>query len=99
MKSTQEQFEDKEDDIFVPSSKQIADTVGIPKTTFQRIRKQNQERRDLLKLQAEGSDSIPTGTVFSQVVLKSKGWKKLIKNLKRKLFHSLKIIQMLYRVQ
>ena len=47
MKSTQEQLEDKENGIFVPSSQQIANTIGIPKTTFQRIRKLNQERRDL----------------------------------------------------
>ena len=47
MKSTQEQLEDKENGVFVPSSQQIANTIGIPKTTFQRIRKLNQERRDL----------------------------------------------------
>ena len=84
MKSTQEQLEDKENGIFVPSSQQIANTIGIPKTTFQRIRKLNQERRDLLKLQAEGNNSmIPTGTIFSQVV-KSKEWKKVDKELEEK---------------
>ena len=86
MKSTQELVEDKENGVFVPSSQQIADTIGIPKTTFQRIRNKNQERRDLLKLQAEGNNSIiPSGTVFSQVV-KSKGYNKVDQDLIDKVY-------------
>ena len=73
MPSTQEQLEDKDNCVFVPSFMQIADTIGIPKTTFIRIRKLNQSKRDLLQLQGDGdSNSIQTGTIFSQVV-KSKG--------------------------
>ena len=52
---------------------QIADTVGVPRSTFQRIRKTNQSKRDVLQLQGESNDgTVPTGTLFSQVV-KSKG--------------------------
>ena len=43
-----------------------------------------QSRRDLFQLQGNGdTNSIPTGTIFSQVV-KSKGWMKLNKELEEK---------------
>ena len=84
MKSTRQHVEDKENGVFVPSSTQQADTIGIPKKRFIRIRKQNQSKRDLLQLQGDGdSNSIPTGSIFSQFV-KSKGWTKVNKDLEEK---------------
>ena len=70
---TQQHVEDKVNGVFVPSYKQIADTVGVFKHKYHRIRKENEAKRDLLELRSETNDGIvPTGTIFSQVV-KSKG--------------------------
>ena len=73
MKSTQQHVEDQENGVFVPSSTQLADTIGIPTTSFIRIRKLNQSKRDLLQLQGGGnsdSNSILTGTIFSSCEIK-----------------------------
>ena len=83
MKSTEQQVQDKENGAFVPSKTQLADTIGIPRPTYNRIRKLNQCRRDLLQLQGGDSNSIPKGTIFSHVV-KSKGWTKVNKELEEK---------------
>ena len=65
----------------MPSSKQIADTVGVLKTKYHRIRKENQVKRDLLEVRSESV--APNTTIFSQVV-KSSGWTKVDKELEEK---------------
>ena len=83
MPSTWQQLEDKEQGVFKPSSNQIADTIGVHKLKYYRIRKENQAKRDLLKLRSKRNGVVPTGTLFSQVV-KSKGWTKVNKELEEK---------------
>ena len=100
MPSTQEQVEDKDNGVFVSSSIKIADTIWIPKTSFLRIRKQNQSKRDLLQNYKVMVTAIP----YQQELYFLKLWNqrdglKSTKNLKRKSVHSLKTIQMLYRVR
>ncbi len=80
--STQQQVEEKVNGSFVPCYKEIADTLGLSKDKYYRIRKQNQGKRDLLQLRS-GDGVVPTGTIFSQVV-KSKGWTKVDKDLEEK---------------
>ena len=63
--STQQQLEDKENDLFKLSYNQIAETIGVHQTKYHKIRKDNQSKRDLLELQSESKDGvIPTGTIF-----------------------------------
>ena len=76
--STQQQVEDKENGSFVPSFTQIAQTIGVFKAKYHRIRKEKQAKRDLLELRSESVE--PTGTIFSQVV-RSRGWTKVNKEL------------------
>ena len=69
----------------MPSCKQIADTIGVLKTKYHIIKKENQVKRDLLQVRSESI--VPTGTVFSQVV-KSSGWTKVNKELEEKVLSS-----------
>ena len=50
MPSTEQQVEDKRNGVFVPAYIQIADTIGVPKSSYRGIRKTNQSKRDLLQL-------------------------------------------------
>ena len=81
--STQQQLEDKQNGVFVPSYNQIADAIGVSKNKYHRIRTEKQVKRDLLELRGETDGVIPTGTIFSQIV-KSKGWTKVDKDLEQK---------------
>ena len=81
--STQQQLEDKETGVFVPSYNQIADAIGASKNKYHRIRTEKQVKKDLLELRGETNGVIPTGTIFSQIV-KSKGWTKVDKDLEAK---------------
>ena len=85
MKSKQQQVENNESGIFVPSYQQISDTIGIPKTRFLRIRKQNQSKRDLSQLYRV----MTTAMLYQQVLYFLKLWSqrvrlKLIKILRDK---------------
>ena len=67
-------------------SNQITQTLGVHKLKYYRIRKENQCKRDLLKLQSEMNDGVvatTAGTIFSQVV-KRKGWTKVNNELEEK---------------
>ena len=87
----------KERQLTIPSSTEIAEVLGMNPRTFNWIKQKVQDKHDLLEQVTNGI--LQTGTLFSQVV-KSKGWTKVNKeNLKRKLIHLLKIIQMSYRAQ
>ena len=48
--STEQQVQDKKNGVFVLSSTQISETIGIPKSSYNRIRSLNKSRRDLLEL-------------------------------------------------
>ena len=67
MPSTEQQVQDKENGVFIPPSTQIADTIGIPRSSYHRIRTLNQSKRDLLEL-VQGDGHSNSGTLFSQVV-------------------------------
>ena len=62
--STQQQLEDKENGVFVPSYNQIADAFGVSKNKYHRIRTEKQVKRDLLELRGETNGVIPTETIF-----------------------------------
>ena len=87
MPSTNQQVEEKENGLFKASSNQIAETLGVQKLKYYRIRKENQSKRDLLELRSEMNDgiSLTAGTIFSQVV-KRKGWTKVNKDLEEKVY-------------
>ena len=100
MPSTQQRLNAKERQLTVPWSVEIAKFLGMNPRTFQQIKQKVQHKRDLLEQVTNGI--LKTGTVFSQVV-KSKGWTKVNKDLTKieeiRSIHSLKIIQMSYRVR
>ena len=81
IRSTQQILNAKSRQQSLPSSRQIAQVIGLNPRTFQWIKHKVQRKRDLLEHVTNGV--LPTETLFSQVV-KSKGWTKVNKELEEK---------------